>query len=162
LRQQVDNVNTDTEQLSNEQSQAIAEEVASNVYDLPSTERVIRYLHAAAGFPTKSTWLKAIKSGFFATWPMINLKNVTKHFPESEEMQKGHMRQIRSGTCKTNRRVRFVMEGSEQELQEIDADIRELQRKRQDIMIKVYDCTAAMYTDHVEQRNEVCNGNVRD
>jgi hypothetical protein len=63
LRQQVDNVNTDTQQLSNEQSQAITEEVASNVYDLPSTERVIRYLHAAAGFPTKSMWLKAIKSG---------------------------------------------------------------------------------------------------
>jgi hypothetical protein len=129
LRQHVDNVNTDTEQLSNEQSQAITEEVASNVYDLPSTERVIRYLHAAAGFPTKSTWLKAIKSGFFATWPMINVKNVAKHFPESEETQKGHMRQIRSGTRKTNRRVRFVMEGSEQELQEIDTDIRELQRK---------------------------------
>jgi hypothetical protein len=91
LRQQVDNVNTDTQQLSNEQSHAITEEVASNVYDLPSTERVIRYLHAAAGFPTKSTWLKAIKLAFFATWPMINVKNVTKHFPESEETQKGHM-----------------------------------------------------------------------
>jgi hypothetical protein len=86
-------------------------------------------LHAAAGFPTKSTWLKAIKLGFFAMWPMINVKNVTKHFPESEETQKGQMRQVRSGTRKTNRRVRFIMEDSEQKLQEIDADIRELQRK---------------------------------
>jgi hypothetical protein len=78
---------------------------------------------------------------------MINVKNVNKHFPESEETQKGHMRQVRSGTRKTNRKVRFVMEGTEQELQEIDADIRELQRKQQDIMIKVYACTAATYTD---------------
>ena len=27
-----------------------------NVYELPSIEQTIRYLHAAAGFPTKATW----------------------------------------------------------------------------------------------------------
>jgi hypothetical protein len=43
------------------------------------------------------------------------------------------------------------MEDSEQKLQEIDADIRELQRKWQDIMVKVYDCTAATYTDQTGQ-----------
>eukprot|EP00804_Cyclotella_cryptica_P012341 CCRYP_018201-RA/>CCRYP_018201-RA protein AED:0.66 eAED:0.37 QI:0/0/0/0.25/0/0/4/0/691 len=34
-----------------------------NVYELPSIEQSIRYLHAAAGFPTKSTWLAAIRKG---------------------------------------------------------------------------------------------------
>ena len=32
------------------------EESISNVYELPSLEQTIRYLHAAAGFPTKTTW----------------------------------------------------------------------------------------------------------
>ena len=31
-----------------------------NVFDLPSVEQTIRYLHASIGFPTKRTWLKAI------------------------------------------------------------------------------------------------------
>ncbi len=31
-----------------------------NVYELPSVEPTIRYLHGAAGFPTRVSWLKAI------------------------------------------------------------------------------------------------------
>ena len=34
---------------------------ANNVYDLPSVEALVRYMHAAAGFPIRSTWLRAIK-----------------------------------------------------------------------------------------------------
>ena len=32
----------------------------NNVYELPSIEQAVRYLHATAGHPTKHTWLKAI------------------------------------------------------------------------------------------------------
>jgi hypothetical protein len=35
-------------------------EYLHNVYELLSLEPAIRYLHAAAGFPPKSTWFKAI------------------------------------------------------------------------------------------------------
>jgi hypothetical protein len=35
-------------------------EYIHNVYELPSLEPTIRYLHATAGFPPKSTWLKAV------------------------------------------------------------------------------------------------------
>ena len=38
---------------------------AQNAYDLPSLEALVRYMHAAAGFPVKSTWIKAIKKGKF-------------------------------------------------------------------------------------------------
>ena len=151
LRNKIRNENTDTVQLSKEETNAIISEIAANVHDLPSTERVIRYLHAAAGFPTKSTWIQAIKAKFYATWPMLTEKNVQKHFPDSEETQKGHMRQIRTGTRKTNRKVRFVMTGSESELQDIDLQIRELRQKRDDIMIKVYQCTNSTYTDQTGQ-----------
>ena len=43
------------------------EESVNNVYELPSTKEIVRYLHACAGFPTKSTWIKAIKGGNYVT-----------------------------------------------------------------------------------------------
>ena len=79
----------------------IDDESINNVYELPSIEQAVRYLHAAAGYPVKSTWLKAIRSGNYATWPLINVKNVAKHFPESEETQYGHMRSQRQGVRST-------------------------------------------------------------
>jgi hypothetical protein len=72
-----------------------------NVYELPSVEPSIRYLHSAAGFPTKPSWLKAICRGNYNSWPLINVKNVAKYFPKSEETQKGHMQGQRQGVRST-------------------------------------------------------------
>ena len=77
------------------------EEAISNIYELPSTKASIRYLHACAGFPTKATWLKAIRAGNYATWPNLTAKSVAKHFPESDETQQGHMRNIKQGLRST-------------------------------------------------------------
>ena len=63
----------------------------NNVYELPIIGRAVRYLHAATGFPTKVTWMKAIHNGNYLSWPLINIQNVSKHFPGSEEILKGHM-----------------------------------------------------------------------
>eukprot|EP00804_Cyclotella_cryptica_P023186 CCRYP_000381-RA/>CCRYP_000381-RA protein AED:0.13 eAED:0.11 QI:0/0/0/1/0.33/0.25/4/0/1130 len=73
----------------------------ASVYELPSIAQAVRYLHGAAGFPTKSTWLAAIHNGNYSTWPLINVKKVTKHFPESEETQQGHMCGQRQGVRST-------------------------------------------------------------
>jgi len=35
----------------------------NNIYELPSIEQTVRYLHAAAGHPTKHTWMKVIARG---------------------------------------------------------------------------------------------------
>ena len=113
LVNEVKNETTDTKLLSAQDTSELTNEIAANVHDLPSTQRVICYLHAAAGFPTKDTWIKAIKANFFSSWPMLTEKAVRKHFPESEETQKGHMKQKRQGVRKTNRKIRFVMEGNE-------------------------------------------------
>ncbi len=68
------------------------QEYLHNIYELPSVEPTIRYLHGAAGFPTEASCLKAIREGNYLSWPLINVKNIAKYFPESEETQKGHMR----------------------------------------------------------------------
>ncbi len=65
-------------------------ESANNVYDLSSIPAAIRYLHTAAGYPPKVTWLKAIKNGHYATWTSITTASVTTHFPESITTIKGH------------------------------------------------------------------------
>ena len=61
------------------------------MYYLPSIEPAIRYLHGTAGLPTKATWPKAFRNGNYLSWPLVNMKNVNKFSPESEETQKGHM-----------------------------------------------------------------------
>jgi hypothetical protein len=70
-----------------------------NVYELKTQPELVCYHHAAAGFPTKPTWLKAIKNKQFALWPNLTADAVMKHFPESEEMHKGHGRK----TCSSLR-----------------------------------------------------------
>jgi hypothetical protein len=71
------------------------------IYNLPSTKQSIRYLHAAAGFPVESEWIKAIKAGNYVTWPELTAEAVHKHFPESDETQKGHMKQQRQNVRST-------------------------------------------------------------
>ena len=78
-----------------------AKELMCNVFELKTQPEIVRYYHAAAGFPTKATWLKAIGMGFFATWTGLTYAAVQRHFPESEETQKGHMRKMKAGVRST-------------------------------------------------------------
>ena len=59
-------------------------EETHNVYSLPSMTQSIKYLHAAAGFPVKETWLTAIEAGNYVTWPGLTTAAVRKHFPDSD------------------------------------------------------------------------------
>ncbi len=72
-----------------------------NVYKLKTQRELIRYLHAAAGLPTKPTWLAVIKNKQFASWPGLIAKAVAKHYPESEETMKGHGQKGHSGLRST-------------------------------------------------------------
>ena len=51
---------------------------AFSAYDLPIVESLVHYLHAAVGFPIKYTWLDAIKSGNYTTWPGLTFSNAAK------------------------------------------------------------------------------------
>jgi hypothetical protein len=61
----------------------------------------VQYLHASAGFPTKPTWIEAIKNNHYASWPGLTVKAVTKHFPKSGETMKGHGRKGKSSLQST-------------------------------------------------------------
>ena len=53
---------------------------AYSAYDLPIVEALLRYRHAASGFPVKSTWLWAIKKGNLTTWTGLTYSNAENIF----------------------------------------------------------------------------------
>ena len=76
--------------------------IASNVHRIRSKEILCDYLHRAAGYPVKKTWLQAIKDGFFTTWPGLTVALVSKFLPEtSEETAAGHLHRRRQGIQST-------------------------------------------------------------
>jgi hypothetical protein len=79
----------------------LVEEKAMNVYELPSTKEVVRFQHAALGFPTKATLLTSIRNNNLVTFPGMTTNNIGKFFPESDESQRGHMKQTRQGVRST-------------------------------------------------------------
>jgi hypothetical protein len=76
-------------------------EAIHNIYELKTQPELVQYLHALAGFPTKPTWIEAIKNNHYASWPSLTVKAVTKHFPESKETMKGHRQKGKSGLRST-------------------------------------------------------------
>jgi hypothetical protein len=92
LTNDVTNVNTQTKLLQRDELIQAFQEHTLSVYTLPSKTDVITYLHAALGFPTKETLLAATRAGFLTSWPGMTVTAINKHFPESIETQKGHMK----------------------------------------------------------------------
>ncbi len=70
-------------------SKKYRQEYLHNVYELPSIEPTIGYLHGAASFPTKTSWLKAIRKGNYLSWPLINVKKRYKVLPRIRGNSKG-------------------------------------------------------------------------
>ena len=112
----------------------MTKEQVNKVYDLPSISQSVKYLHAAAGFPTEDTWIKAIKAGNYSTWPTINPTVVRRHFPESNETQKGHMKRQRQGVRSTR-----VNDEKESHVPAIP--------KAKDVYIKIFNSSETMHTD---------------
>ena len=54
---------------------------AYSAYKLPSVEALVRYFHAAAGYPVKDTWRKTTRTGTYALWPGLTLANATQYCP---------------------------------------------------------------------------------
>ena len=76
-------------------------ETANVVTKLHPTSELIKFLHAAAFSPSPSTWIKAIKAGFFSTWPNLTAEHVTKYLPKSIPTAMGHMDQERKNLRST-------------------------------------------------------------
>ena len=113
-------------------------ENALNVFELPSMKEVVRFLHAALCYPTKATLLTSAQRGNLVTFPGLTPENINRHFPESDETQKGHMRQTRQGVRSTKVIDEDAMLGAP-----IQPGI-----KHKDLYLRVFDATKkTMYTN---------------
>ena len=82
---------------------------AHAVLNLNQTKsELARYLHAAAGCPTKSTFIQAINNGNFVTWPGLTSNLISKHLPPSIPTIKGHIKQEQQNLRSTKPSVPVV------------------------------------------------------
>ena len=72
-----------------------------SAYDLPSMAALVRYFHASAGHPVRSTWLNAIKNGNYSSWPGLTRNNASRYCPSAYKTIKDHMVQNRQGVRST-------------------------------------------------------------
>jgi hypothetical protein len=113
-------------------------EAAMGVYKLPSTQEVVRFLHAALGHPTQATLLIPAQHGNLVTFPGMTPQNILRHFPESVETQKGHMKQTKQGVRSTKIVDEDAMLGFKQQPG----------AKHKDVYLMVFDATKkSMFSD---------------
>ncbi len=115
---------------------------ANSVYDLPSMEQAIKWMHAVCGYPVKLTWIKAIKAGNYIGWPILTERNINKYYPETSEMPKGHMNQMRKNVCSTE---------AKQTPLEICDTLQLHSKKVRDICKTMYDVRKTMFLDQTGQ-----------
>ena len=75
---------------------------AHSVYDLPSVEALVRYMHLAACFHVKSTWPKLIKHGNYNSYPGLTYSNAAKYCQKLVETIKLHKVHSLQGVIYTN------------------------------------------------------------
>jgi antitoxin (DNA-binding transcriptional repressor) of toxin-antitoxin stability system len=112
---------------------------ANSVYDLPSVEQAIKWMHAVCGYPIKSTWIKAVKAGNFVGWPLLTEKNIAKYYPETYETPKGHMNQMRKNVRSTKPK--------QQPLEVCNTAASLKGQKVQDVFVKTYDVRETIFSD---------------
>jgi hypothetical protein len=104
------------------------------VYELKTPPELVRYLYASAGFPTKPTWLKAIKNKQSSSWPGLTINAVRRHFLDSDKTHKGHRQRSPSGLWSTKQ----TQAAAQPEEQEQDKDENIIAAMQKTIFFKVY------------------------
>ncbi len=118
---------------------------ANAIFDLPNTRQSLMYLHAAAGFPVKETFLDAVRARNYATWPGLMTTLIAKHFPDLDEMQKGHMKGQRKGVRSTRATPEYeikIKPGTEDPPPKL---VRI--KKMDDIFVKIYELAEEIHAD---------------
>ena len=129
-------------------------ETANVIFDLPSTRQSFLWYHAAAGFPPKETFLKAVRRGNYATWPKLTTRLIHKYFPDLDKTIRGRIKGQRQGIRSTrvnhvtpyddddNNEVHIKIEGAEGH-----EPVRVQIGKENFIFCRVIDLTKTIHTD---------------
>jgi hypothetical protein len=63
--------------------------------------------------------MQAIKAGNYVTWPLLTPKTVRKHFPESDKLQKGYMKQ----QCQNVRSTKIKIEPDDEPIPDLGTHV---------------------------------------
>ena len=72
-------------------------------YEQNVVPKLIKWYHATAGFPATRAWMRAIRDGFYLTWPGLTAAQVKKHLGISDHTTYGHLQLIRQGIRSTTK-----------------------------------------------------------
>jgi hypothetical protein len=72
-------------------------ETINVIFELPSACETFLWYHASAGFPTKVTFIDAVRNGNYSTWPKLTVTLINRYFPDSDETIKGHLKGQQQG-----------------------------------------------------------------
>jgi len=141
------NLNLDYEILGRESSDQFIAGVdeANAIFNLPNLRQSLMYFHAAVGFPTKESFTDAVRAGNYTTWPGLTTTLIAKHFPDSDETQKGNMKGQRKGVRSTK-----VKPASEIKIEPGTGDTPPKLvaiRKLNDIFVKIYELLETIHID---------------
>jgi hypothetical protein len=118
---------------------------ANAIFNLPNTHQSLMYFHAVVRFPVKETFLDAVRARNYATWPGLATTLITKHFPDLDETQKGHMKGQRKGVRSTRVKPAYEMKikpGTKDPPQKIVGN-----KKMDNIFVKIYALAEEIHTD---------------
>ena len=118
---------------------------ANAIFDLPNSRQTLKYFHAAAGYPTKESFLEAVRAGNYATWPGLTTTLIAKHFPDSDETQKGHMKGQRKGVRST--KAKHTVEIKTEPGTEETTHHHIPAKKMNDIFVTSYELSDEIHTD---------------
>jgi hypothetical protein len=94
-----------TAQVTNIVREPLKRALSASQYEVKAIPNLIRFLHAAAGYPVIKTWLKAIEKNYYIGWPGLTTKRVRKYLLPSEHTAKGHLHMVRQGIKSTTKSV---------------------------------------------------------
>jgi hypothetical protein len=133
------------------EGQAAPLETINVNFNLPSARKTFLWYHASAGFPTKATFIDAVRNGNYSTWPKLTVTLINRYFPDSDETIKGHLKGQRQRIRLTkqaalekiieNEEVRIKIEGEGSPFHQIPIT------KTHEAFFRVDDITDSIHTD---------------
>ena len=115
---------------------------AHSVYNLPSKEEAVKWMHAFCGYPVKSTWIKSNKAGKYVGWKMLTKRNVYRYYPETSKTPKGHM-------DKSRKNVRYTK--PKRTPLEVPKTLALQGHKARDVYTRVYKVSNTVFSDQIGQ-----------
>ena len=120
---------------------------------------LVRYYHTVEGFPTKPSWLKAIKNKQYVSWPDLTLLAANKHYPKSKVTLQGHGRKTRSRLRSMKTTAASNDDDDDNNKNDKATHLPWLIIKQKEAIIKVYDLSNK--AQHLIYTNQTGFGNIK-